>query len=161
MQGFPGTNPRVTLYQVPRAYSLYETFSFASPNIPPIGADERPRLSARRRGHRARGAHSASFAHPPPPTAICRSLWPAIPPLFRCDSSAGAPRPPCRLSAWPAGYRPQAIAEFEGCYHGDADGLLVKAGSAWPHLASPARQACRKRLPALPLPCPYNNIQTF
>ena len=41
--GVPWYKSNVTgydVYQVPRAYSLFETFSFASPNMPLIGADQ-------------------------------------------------------------------------------------------------------------------------
>jgi len=45
------------------------------------------------------------------------------------------------------------IIKFEGCYHGHADGLLVKAGSAWRHSAYPVQRAFRRRLRISPWRC--------
>ena len=38
------------------------------------------------------------------------------------------------------------IVKFEGCYHGHADALLVKAGSGVATLGIPDRRAYRKNL---------------
>jgi len=40
------------------------------------------------------------------------------------------------------------IVKFEGCYHGHADALLVKAGSGVATLGIPGLRACRKNSPS-------------
>ena len=51
------------------------------------------------------------------------------------------------------------IVKFDGCYHGHADGLLVKAGSgARDARASPTRRASRRTSPSLTLSVPYNDL---
>ena len=48
------------------------------------------------------------------------------------------------------------IVKFEGCYHGHADTLLVKAGSGVATLGMPTRRACRRRFAILPSRCRIN-----
>jgi glutamate-1-semialdehyde aminotransferase len=43
-----------------------------------------------------------------------------------------------------------AIVKFEGCYHGHADSLLVKAGSGRSPSATPPPAACRRISPSTP-----------
>jgi len=51
------------------------------------------------------------------------------------------------------------IIKFEGCYHGHADSLLVKAGSGALTLGVPDSPGVPASLAALTLTLPYNNLQ--
>ncbi len=42
------------------------------------------------------------------------------------------------------------IVKFEGCYHGHADALLVKAGPEWPRWAFRVRRGCPRSYPVYP-----------
>ena len=44
--------------------------------------------------------------------------------------------------------RREKVLKLEGCYHGHADSLLVKAGSVWPHSAFPEAPVSRRNLPS-------------
>jgi glutamate-1-semialdehyde 2,1-aminomutase len=51
------------------------------------------------------------------------------------------------------------ILKFEGCYHGHADGLLVKSGSGLATLGLPASPGVPADYTALTLSAPYNNLE--
>jgi len=53
------------------------------------------------------------------------------------------------------------IAKFEGCYHGHADSLLVKAGSGVATLGLPGSAGVPRRLAELTITLPYNDRETF
>jgi glutamate-1-semialdehyde 2,1-aminomutase len=55
----------------------------------------------------------------------------------------------------------ELIAKFEGCYHGHADSLLVKAGSGVATLGLPGCAGVPRRLAELTIALPYNDIETF
>ncbi|MCX8519460.1 MAG: aminotransferase class III-fold pyridoxal phosphate-dependent enzyme, partial [Methylophilaceae bacterium] len=50
------------------------------------------------------------------------------------------------------------IVKFEGCYHGHADSLLVKAGSGLLTLGTPSSAGVPKGIAALTLTIEYNNV---
>jgi glutamate-1-semialdehyde 2,1-aminomutase len=50
------------------------------------------------------------------------------------------------------------IVKFEGCYHGHADGLLVKAGSGIATLGIPGSAGVPEEIAALTLALPYNDL---
>src|SRR4051794_7004881 len=50
------------------------------------------------------------------------------------------------------------IIKFEGCYHGHADGLLVKAGSGVATFGIPGSAGVPEEIAHLPLALPYNDI---
>ncbi|MGO9136533.1 MAG: glutamate-1-semialdehyde 2,1-aminomutase [Syntrophales bacterium] len=53
----------------------------------------------------------------------------------------------------------EKIIKFEGCYHGHADSLLVKAGSGVATLGIPGSPGVPKRLAELTITLPYNDIE--
>jgi glutamate-1-semialdehyde 2,1-aminomutase len=52
----------------------------------------------------------------------------------------------------------EKIIKFEGCYHGHADSLLVKAGSGVATLGIPGSPGVPRRLAELTITLPYNDI---
>ena len=50
------------------------------------------------------------------------------------------------------------IVKFEGCYHGPADGLLVKAGSGVATLGIPGSAGVPEEIASLTLALPYNDL---
>jgi glutamate-1-semialdehyde 2,1-aminomutase len=52
----------------------------------------------------------------------------------------------------------QIIVKFEGCYHGHADGLLVKAGSGVATFGIPGSAGVPEEIARLTLALPYNNL---
>ncbi|MBM4270907.1 MAG: glutamate-1-semialdehyde-2,1-aminomutase [Deltaproteobacteria bacterium] len=55
----------------------------------------------------------------------------------------------------------EKIIKFEGCYHGHADSLLVKAGSGVATLGIPGSPGIPHQLAALTITVPYNDTDTF
>ena len=53
----------------------------------------------------------------------------------------------------------EKIIKFEGCYHGHADSLLVKAGSGVATLGIPGSPGVPRKLAELTITLPYNDIQ--
>ncbi len=53
------------------------------------------------------------------------------------------------------------LVKFEGCYHGHADGLLVKAGSGLATFGAPSSQGIPKSVAALTTVLPYNDTETL
>ena len=55
----------------------------------------------------------------------------------------------------------ERIIKFEGCYHGHADSLLVKAGSGALTLGEPDSGGVPKALATLTLTLPFNDEETL
>ncbi|HHJ34196.1 MAG TPA: glutamate-1-semialdehyde-2,1-aminomutase [Gammaproteobacteria bacterium] len=53
------------------------------------------------------------------------------------------------------------LVKFEGCYHGHADSLLVKAGSGALTLGTPSSPGVPAALAELTVTLPYNDLDTF
>ena len=87
------------------------------------------------------GASTASEADLAERVTAC---FPAIEKMRFVSSGTEATMSAIRLARAATGRK--IIVKFEGCYHGHADGLLVKAGSAWRHSEFPARPGFPKRL---------------
>ena len=65
------------------------------------------------------------------------------------------------MSAHPAGarrHRPQKLIKFEGCYHGHADALLVKAGSGLATFGNPTSAGVPPEVVQHTLVLEYNNV---
>ena len=128
-----------------------------------VGADDRrPRPSGRARS-RGRGGACAGLSFGTPcagrgdawPKTICgscpRSRW--------CAWSTPAPRRRWPRSALARGFTGRdKIVKFEGCYHGHADSLLVKAGSGALTFGVPTSPGVPAALADLTLTLPYNDL---
>jgi glutamate-1-semialdehyde 2,1-aminomutase len=55
----------------------------------------------------------------------------------------------------------ELIAKFEGCYHGHADSLLVKAGSGVATFGLPGSAGVPRQLAELTITLPYNDTESF
>ena len=76
--------------------------------------------------------HGTSFGIPNPfeVTMAQADLLAGCPACRRCGCATPAPRPACRAIRLARGFtKRDKIIKFDGCYHGHADSLLVKAGS--------------------------------
>jgi hypothetical protein len=78
------------------------------------------------------------------------------------DGTAGQQRHRSRHDRHPAGARrhraQQAIIKFEGCYHGHADALLVKAGSGLATFGNPTSAGVPPEVVQHTMVLEYNNI---
>jgi len=125
--------------------------AFGTPTVASTGTSRllgTARSGARGRGRRRRSAGGGgprTFLSAPRPRP--RARWPnclrrLVRGLNRCGWSAQEPRATMSALRLARGFtgRPRII-KFEGCYHGHADSLLVKAGSARSLWAIRARAA--------------------
>lgn len=105
-------------------------------------------------------ANSASFGAS---TAVEADLaekivacYPAIEKLRFVSSGTEATMSAIRLARAATGRK--IIVKFEGCYHGHADGLLVKAGSGVATFGIPGSAGVPEEIAHLTLALPYNDI---
>jgi len=85
------------------------------------------------------------------------ACFPAIEKLRFVSSGTEATMSAIRLARAATGRK--IIVKFEGCYHGHADGLLVKAGSGIATLGIPGSAGVPEDIAALTLALPYNNLE--
>ena len=85
------------------------------------------------------------------------ACFPAIEKLRFVSSGTEATMSAIRLARAATGRK--IIVKFEGCYHGHADGLLVKAGSGIATLGIPGSAGVPEEIAALTLALPYNNLE--
>jgi len=84
------------------------------------------------------------------------ACYPAIEKLRFVSSGTEATMSAIRLARAATGRK--IIIKFEGCYHGHADGLLVKAGSGVATLGIPGSAGVPEEIAQLTLALPYNDV---
>ncbi|MGA3370419.1 MAG: glutamate-1-semialdehyde 2,1-aminomutase [Terracidiphilus sp.] len=84
------------------------------------------------------------------------ACFPAIEKLRFVNSGTEATMSAIRLARAATGRK--IIVKFEGCYHGHADGLLVKAGSGVATFGIPGSAGVPEEIASLTLALPYNDL---
>jgi glutamate-1-semialdehyde 2,1-aminomutase len=84
------------------------------------------------------------------------ACYPAIEKLRFVSSGTEATMSAIRLARAATGRK--IIVKFEGCYHGHADGLLVKAGSGVATFGIPGSAGVPEEIARLTLALPYNDL---
>ena len=84
------------------------------------------------------------------------ACYPAIEKMRFVSSGTEATMSAIRLARAATGRK--VIVKFEGCYHGHADGLLVKAGSGVATFGIPGSAGVPEEIASLTLALPYNNL---
>jgi len=84
------------------------------------------------------------------------ACYPAIEKMRFVSSGTEATMSAIRVAR--AATKRKIIIKFEGCYHGHADGLLVKAGSGIATLGIPGSAGVPEEIAGLTLALPYNNL---
>src|ERR1017187_2048609 len=112
---------------------------------------------------KAAAEHGTSFGIPNPfevtmAKLIC-SLVPGVQKVRMCNSGTEACMSAIRLAR---GFtRRDKIIKFDGCYHGHADSLLVKAGSGALTFGHPDSAGIPAALAALTLALPFNDADAL
>ena len=99
------------------------------------------------------GASTAAEADLAERVAAC---FPAIEKLRFVSSGTEATMSAIRLARAATGRK--IVVKFEGCYHGHADGLLVKAGSGVATFGIPGSAGVPEEIARLTLALPYNDL---
>jgi glutamate-1-semialdehyde 2,1-aminomutase len=99
------------------------------------------------------GASTASEGDLAERVAAC---FPAIEKMRFVNSGTEATMSAIRLARAATGR--QIIVKFEGCYHGHADGLLVKAGSGVATFGIPGSAGVPEEIAQLTIALPYNDL---
>ena len=99
------------------------------------------------------GASTAAEAELAERVVAC---FPAIEKMRFVSSGTEATMSAIRLAR--AATNRKIIVKFEGCYHGHADGLLVKAGSGIATLGIPGSAGVPEEIASLTLALPYNDL---
>jgi glutamate-1-semialdehyde 2,1-aminomutase len=84
------------------------------------------------------------------------ACFPSIEKLRFVSSGTEATMSAIRLARAATGRK--IVVKFEGCYHGHADGLLVKAGSGVATFGIPGSAGVPEEIAQLTLALPYNNL---
>lgn len=100
------------------------------------------------------GASTASEAELAERIFTC---YPAIEKMRFVSSGTEATMSAIRLARAATGRK--IIVKFEGCYHGHADGLLVKAGSGVATFGIPGSAGVPEEIAGLTLALPYNDLE--
>jgi glutamate-1-semialdehyde 2,1-aminomutase len=85
------------------------------------------------------------------------ACYPAIEKMRFVSSGTEATMSAIRLARAATGRK--IIVKFEGCYHGHADGLLVKAGSGVATFGIPGSAGVPEEIAGLTLALPYNDLE--
>ena len=87
------------------------------------------------------------------------ACFPAIEKMRFVSSGTEATMSAIRLARAATGRK--LIVKFEGCYHGHADGLLVKAGSGVATFGIPGSAGVPEEIASLTLALPYNDLEAL
>jgi len=115
-----------------------------------------PVLEAIERAARRSSSFGASTAAEGDLAERVVACFPAIEKMRFVSSGTEATMSAIRLAR--AATSRQIIVKFEGCYHGHADGLLVKAGSGVATLGIPGSAGVPEEIARLTLALPYNDL---
>jgi len=116
-----------------------------------------PVVEAIERAARNSASFGASTAAEANLAELVVACYPAIEKLRFVSSGTEATMSAIRLAR--AATNRKVIVKFEGCYHGHADGLLVKAGSGVATFGIPGSAGVPEEIAQLTLALPYNNLE--
>jgi glutamate-1-semialdehyde 2,1-aminomutase len=115
-----------------------------------------PVVEAIQRAARNSASFGASTAAEADLAEHITACFPAIEKLRFVSSGTEATMSAIRLARAATGRK--VVVKFEGCYHGHADGLLVKAGSGVATLGIPGSAGVPEEIARLTLALPYNDL---
>jgi glutamate-1-semialdehyde 2,1-aminomutase len=115
-----------------------------------------PLVEAIERAARNSASFGASTASEADLAELISDCYPAIEKMRFVSSGTEATMSAIRLARAATGRK--IIVKFEGCYHGHADGLLVKAGSGVATFGIPGSAGVPEEIAHLTLALPYNNL---
>jgi len=117
-----------------------------------------PAVEAIERAARKSASFGASTAAEADLAERVTACYPAIEKMRFVSSGTEATMSAIRLARAATGRK--IIVKFEGCYHGHADGLLVKAGSGVATFGIPGSAGVPEEIAHLTLALPYNDLAT-
>jgi glutamate-1-semialdehyde 2,1-aminomutase len=115
-----------------------------------------PVVEAIERAARRSASFGASTAAEGDLAELIQACYPALERMRFVSSGTEATMSAIRLARAATGRK--RILKFEGCYHGHADSLLVKAGSGIATLGIPGSAGVPEEIAALTLALPYNDL---
>ena len=115
-----------------------------------------PVVEAIERAARNSASFGASTAAEGDLAELVQACYPAMEKMRFVSSGTEATMSAIRVARAATGRK--RIVKFEGCYHGHADGLLVKAGSGIATLGIPGSAGVPEEIAALTLALPYNDL---
>jgi glutamate-1-semialdehyde 2,1-aminomutase len=116
-----------------------------------------PVVEAIERAARGSASFGASTAREADLAERINACYPAIEKMRFVSSGTEATMSAIRLARAATGRK--IIIKFEGCYHGHADGLLVKAGSGVATFGIPGSAGVPEEIAALTLALPFNDLR--
>jgi glutamate-1-semialdehyde 2,1-aminomutase len=116
-----------------------------------------PAVEAIERAARNSASFGASTAAEADLAERIAASYPAIEKMRFVSSGTEATMSAIRLARAATGRK--LIVKFEGCYHGHADGLLVKAGSGVATFGIPGSAGVPEEIASLTLALPYNDLE--
>ncbi len=121
-----------------------------------LGHAFQPVVEAIERAARKSASFGASTAAEANLAERVTACYPAIEKMRFVSSGTEATMSAIRLARAATGRK--MIVKFEGCYHGHADGLLVKAGSGVATFGIPGSAGVPEEIAQLTLALPYNDL---
>jgi glutamate-1-semialdehyde 2,1-aminomutase len=116
-----------------------------------------PVVEAIERAARNSASFGASTAAEAELAERVQACYPALEKMRFVSSGTEATMSAIRLARAATGRK--MIVKFEGCYHGHADGLLVKAGSGVATFGIPGSAGVPEEIAQLTLALPYNDLE--